>query len=273
LMVPDDQVWSVKHFTGQAPIAKFTAPKKYYTDDTWGVFCTITAAGMEFHFEKIDKSVWQKIWDWIVDLVAKVIETVKEVIEAAFDFLKTLGCSSARTYIDGIAQVASGQLPLRLSTENVVNPLLSIGIPMSQIEKLESGMPAEAAKTLANAVIDKVCGSPPSTTKIYPARSVQALDPSTKLWIVAAPKGTTVTTTLSGLGTAPDGTQYEIVDRQSTQTTASTTSGTTVAVVSIDELKKYLQPPWYKSPWFWGSVAVLGVGGFVGWRKWRKRRA
>jgi hypothetical protein len=81
------------------------------------------------------------------------------------------------------------------------------------------------------------------------------------MWIVAAPKNSTLG---GGLGANPEGVQYEIIDKTTGQPAM-------VVVIKYDDLKKWLKPPWYKSPWFWGGAAVLSVGGFVGYRVIRRR--
>ena len=95
----------------------------------------------------------------------------------------------------------------------------------------------------------------------YPARTVQAFDPKKNKWLIAVPKGTT----LNGLGTAPSGDQYEIIEE-------STERKTAVAIIPLDQLMQYLKPPWYRSLWFWGGLTLIGVGGYAGYR-YIKRRA
>jgi hypothetical protein len=257
VMVPPDQVWGVKFFTGKKPIAKFKHP---VTKKEWGVYCLITGEEFLFTFKRIEKSWLGKLWDWLKSLPSKLIEFVSDVI----DFFKGLGCALARTHLDTLSQLASGQL---MASASVVNPLLAVGVSMADIENVEQGVTAAGAEAIANKVIDKVCGPPPPTPpgKQYPPGAVQAFDPSAKTWIIAAPKGGGA---LGGaLGTNPDtGKQYEIVERSSGKAVE-------VAVISLDDLKKWLRPPWYKSPWFWGGVAVLGVGGYFGYRKFVKGRA
>jgi hypothetical protein len=92
---------------------------------------------------------------------------------------------------------------------------------------------------------------------------VQAYDPAAKQWIVASPK---LAGNLGGLGVSPDGTQFYIRDKLGNQAA--------LVVVPLDQLKKWLAPPWYKSVWFWGSVASVGVvsvGGYIVIKKWRAR--
>ncbi len=95
----------------------------------------------------------------------------------------------------------------------------------------------------------------------YRAGSVQAYDPASKQWIVASPK---LAGNLGGLGVSPEGTQYEIVDKLGNKTA--------LVAIPIDQLKKWLAPPWYKSLWFWGAVAGIGIVGIGGYVVIKKRR-
>lgn len=102
-------------------------------------------------------------------------------------------------------------------------------------------------------------GGSGAAASTYRAGSVQAQDPTTKQWIIASPRLS------GGLGTSPEGEQYEIVDKQGNKAA--------LTVIPYDQLKKWMQPPWYKSLWFWGgAVAVLGVG-YGSYRMIKRRRA
>jgi hypothetical protein len=252
--IPDNQVWGVNFFTGKSPIAKFKHP---VTKKDWCIYCLITGDGFEFTFKERETHWWEDIWNWLVNLVAKLIEYVSDI----FEFLKDMvACPLARQNLDKLAKYATEQTPGITSELTAVSA--ATGIPAYSLQEAIDSGESQAVQAVAGQIVDKLCGPPPAVAKQYPKGAVQALNPVTKRWIIAVPK-----VPLSGaLGTSPDGTEYKVYEE-------GTNKAVTVVTISYDDLKKYLRPPWYKSPWFWGSVAVIGTGGVVVWRWRRKRRA
>jgi hypothetical protein len=105
---------------------------------------------------------------------------------------------------------------------------------------------------------------PPRTgTSKYGPHAVQAQHPKTGKWLVAVPKSKAAT--LTGLGQAATDEKYIVVKEGAKEVA--------VVVITYDQLKKMIPPPFYASVWFWGGLAVLGGAGYVGYRVVRKRRA
>ncbi len=248
--VPPDTVWHKDFYTGKKPISRFKHP---VTQKPWGLFMTIEAQGAKSSagtspgwFVLTMKpynpanNIFSLIWNTLTWIVTKLINTIGDLLKS----LLGIACQYA--------------------------------VPILQQPETQAAIAAAsgqaAATAIGTAIIAAHCGtdapaSPPLVVEpSYRPGSVQAQNPTTKRWIVASPK---LAGNLGGdtFGTSPEGEQYEVVDDQGAKVGV-------VNVISWAELQKWLKPPWYKSPWFWGAtVVVLGTGSYVTYRVIKRRRA
>ncbi len=115
-------------------------------------------------------------------------------------------------------------------------------------------------KGIADQVISAVCG--PAKKVNYPAGSVTAQNPTTKVWIVIAPKGATVVALKDAFG------EFGAVagvdeTKKYVQVGASTTKPEGISTISWETLQKLLKGPWYLRPstWIIAGVGAVALGG------------
>lgn len=238
-------------------LAKVTGNTKINPKTTSGTVGDSTIAAVGSAAALIQTHAPDKVPDWVwgslnnIGLLLRAMEVGAEVIPG----IDESDVADIRAAIVSSIEYSASYLTLGAKAATVA---ISIGGGASS----PGGMTAEdfMRKTPSGRKMDAY-GYYVGERSSYPARTVQAFDPKKNKWLVAVPVGTE----LSGLGTAPSGDQYRIVEESIERKTA-------VAIIPLDQLMQYLKPPWYKSLWFWGGLTLIGVGGYAGYR-YIKRRA
>jgi hypothetical protein len=246
--VPSPQVWSksmVYSTTSNRPrpVATFDHPT---FKDRWGIFLQFEGHALVFTIRKYARSVIGSIIHWITNLIAKIIDFVSDV----FDWLRDLGCTLSRSYLDTLSRVAANKIPL---TTDVSAKLQTAGLSAVNIASLKMSITLPAVRALADKITDTVCPSPPAVTK-FPAGTIATRKGTA--WRVAVP-----VPVLSGKG------DYTVTETEKDPT-----------AVGAKEVPEWLfqyrigERSWYETPPAWAGFGLAMVGTVGGAYYIKKRR-
>ena len=143
-------------WTGKIPLAK---TKHETTGQWWGIFVTFNDNAFTVTWKKIQKTFFQKLWDFIVSVVSFIVDTIQKL----YDVFKMVACALAKKYLDEAAAIARKEKKLDAPFEKVLS---GFGVEKGDLDKLrKSGdtglIDDETATAIGNAVVASVCKVPP----------------------------------------------------------------------------------------------------------------
>lgn len=144
---------------GKVPLFRFKHPTK--TSETWGIYFNVvqrTDGTHDFQFivRKVDPGFWSKLWGWIKEFVAVLINFLGDLLR---DLAAGL-CSVGQQFLQGLAQVPDRQRAGGQWTDAEMKILSD-----SQRMALASGqMQAQAAVGIAQIVAKNLCQYVPTSS-------------------------------------------------------------------------------------------------------------
>lgn len=144
--IPNKWVVWKRLIDGSKPFVKFQHPRD---KRTWGIFLRIHDGVFTFKFKRVTKSWLGKLWTWVKDVVARLIELVKDL----YDFLKVMACPLAKMYLLKLKKVSEGDA----SPTEKMAITAATGVPPQALDKLAADPTVDAAMNLANAVNETLC--------------------------------------------------------------------------------------------------------------------
>ena len=177
--IPDNQYWGRGFIDGRAPIAKFDHPTKKRSGggaESWAVFLTISgenedkqypAAHFKFTFKKVDPGFWSSLWDWLVKIVTKVINTVVDLLKSMIEGLLAYACQLATPILQQLEIAAKSNTVLPAGVVNEIT--MRTNISGGDIDKAMAAATGAGVKGIGEAIIKGFCGgtapaSPPMKT-------------------------------------------------------------------------------------------------------------
>lgn len=143
----------------------------------WGVYITRLDHSTIVEFKKVPESWWNRLWDWITNIVGVIIDTVR----AMFDFLGVVACALARQYLSQVARFAAGTAELNANTTSWLKA--KAGVTDNEIFELEAGVRASVAEAVADKIVRSACGVPGG----YPPGAFAVWDPAANMYLILAP--------------------------------------------------------------------------------------